>query len=72
MKAKAVTNLLKIESPEVIMLQETKIEEETLLASTKTKWKKNDGKVVGARGSSGGLAMLWSEDKFHLESSFET
>jgi hypothetical protein len=71
-KAEAVKDLLKIESPEILMLQETKIEGETLLEINKLKWKKNAGKAISARGSSGGLATLWSEDKFHLESSFET
>jgi exonuclease III len=72
LKAEAVKDLLKIESPEILMLQETKIEGETLLEISNLKWKKNAGKSISARGSSGGLATLWSEDKFHLESSFET
>jgi len=39
-KAKAVKDLLKIETPEILMLQETKIEGETLLEIRKFKWKK--------------------------------
>jgi hypothetical protein len=71
-KAEAVKDLLKIESPKILMFQETKIEGETLLAIINQKWKKNVGKTISARGSSGGLATLWAKDKFHLESSFET
>jgi exonuclease III len=71
-KIEAVKDLLKAESPEILMLQETKIEGEVLLDLSRTKWKRNDGKVVSARGTSGGLATVWIEDLFQLESSFET
>jgi exonuclease III len=71
-KVEAVKDLLKNESPEILMLQETKIEGETLIEIIKLKWKKNVGKAMRKRGSSGGLATLWSKDKFHLESYFET
>jgi hypothetical protein len=63
---------LKIESPEILMLQETKIEGETLLEINIQKWKKNAGKAINTRGSSGGLTTLWVKDKFHLEISFKT
>ena len=53
-------------------IQETRIEGETLLDLSKKKWKKNFGKAVSARSTSGGLATLWLGDKFHLKSSFET
>jgi hypothetical protein len=72
LKAEAVKDLLKIESAKILMLQETKIEGETLLEINNLKWKKKAGKTISARGSSGGLATLWAKDKFHLESSFET
>jgi hypothetical protein len=54
------------------MLQETKIEGESLLDLSRMKWKINGGKVVSTRGTAGGLAMVWIEDQFHLEISFET
>jgi exonuclease III len=72
MKIEAVKDLLKTESPEILMLQETKIEGEALLDLSRMNWKRNGGKVVSARGTSGGLATVWIEDQFHLESSFET
>ena len=72
MKAEAIKDLLKIEPPEILMLQETKIEGDTLLDINKSKWKKNAGKVVSARGSSGGISTLCSEEQFHLENSFKT
>ena len=72
LKVEAFKDLLKIESPEILMLQETKIEGETLLEINNSKWKKNAGMTISARGTSGGLVTLWSEEEFHLESSFET
>ena len=72
LKFEAFKDLLKIESPKIVMLQETKIEGETLLEIRKLKWKKNAGKDISVRGSSGGLATLWLEEKVYLEISFET
>ena len=71
-KADAVKYLLKMYPSEILLLQETKIEEDSLLFLNKSKWKKNAGLAVNARGSSGGLATIWSEDLFHLNNSFRT
>jgi len=54
------------------MLQETKIEARALLDISKSKWKKSVGKAVSSKGSSGGLATLWTEDLFLLKKSHET
>jgi hypothetical protein len=71
-KAELVKDLLKIDPPKILLLQETKIEGDTLLEIKKQKWKKNARKSINARDSSGGLTTLWAQDIFHLESSFET
>ena len=65
-------DLLKIVPSEILLLQETKIEEEALLLPSKTKWNLNVGKVVSVRGTSGGLATLWSADKFQLNNRYAT
>jgi hypothetical protein len=72
LKDEAVKNLLKSKTSEILMLQETKIEGDSLLDLNKVKWKRKSIKAVSARGNCGGLTTLWEEDKFHLESSFET
>eukprot|EP00253_Pinus_taeda_P004292 PITA_04292 len=54
------------------MLQETKIAGQALLEISKTKWKKNTGIAVNARGSSGGLATLWREEQYQLISTHQT
>ena len=71
-KYESVKYLIKMDSLDILLLQETKIEEETILSLIKMKWKKNTRKAVSAQGSSGGIATLWSEDTFLLENSFET
>ena len=71
-KIEAVKDLLKLEPADILLLQETKIPGHALLEISKTKWKKSAGKAVSARGSSGGLATLWSEEKHQLIKSHET
>ena len=63
---------MRMYSTDILMLQETKIEEEALLFLSKTKWKMNVGKAVNVRGTSWGLATLWCEDNFHLKISLVT
>jgi len=61
-----------MEPLDILLLQETKIEEDALLSLSRIKWNKNSGKAVSARGTSGALATLWLEDMFQLKSSFAT
>eukprot|EP00253_Pinus_taeda_P006193 PITA_06193 len=65
-KAKAIKDLLKIETADILMLQETKVEGEALLNTSVNKWKYDSGKVVSARGTAGGLGTLWTKS-FSLE-----
>ena len=65
-KAQAVKYLLIMVPAEILLLQETNIEEEALLLLRKNNWKFTSGKVVNARGTSGGLATLWCEKNFQL------
>eukprot|EP00253_Pinus_taeda_P036265 PITA_36265 len=54
------------------MLQETKIEGQALLEISSSKWNKRIGKAVSSRGTSGGLATLWTKDLFQLNKYHET
>ena len=72
LKAEAIKDLLKMNPLDILLLQETKIEDEALLSISRTKWNKKAGIVVSARGTSGGLATLWSEENFLLQSSHST
>lgn len=71
-KVEAVKDLLKSEPADILMLQETKIAGQALLETGNSKWKKNSGIAVSARGSSGGLATLWNGELFQLISTHET
>lgn len=71
-KIEAVKDIQKIDMPDILMLQETKLDENVTLTIGKEKWKKNAGMAVSARGASSGLATLWSSDKFQLRKSFAT
>ena len=66
-KAKAIKNLMKSAPTDLLLLQETKIEEDSLLLISKNKWNLSYGKAVSARGSCGGLATLWREENFQLK-----
>ena len=65
-------DILRMEPTDILLLQEIKIEEEVLLFLSNSKWKKNSGMAVNARGTSGCLATLWFEEKFLLKDSFAT
>ena len=45
-KVESFKDLLKLDSTDIVMLQETKINEEALLFLSRTKWKFNDGIAV--------------------------
>ena len=71
-KAESVNDLIRMASPYILMLQETKIDEDNLLSTCCKRWKTNVGKAVSARGTAGGIATLWAENSFSLENSFTT
>ena len=49
-KDEAIKYLMRMDSSDILLLQEIKIEKEVLLLLTKTKWKMNVGKAVNTRG----------------------
>eukprot|EP00253_Pinus_taeda_P010020 PITA_10020 len=71
-KAEAIKDFMKMEPIDVLMLQETKIEGETLLNTNNTKWKFDSRKVISARGSAGGIGTFWSKNLFTLGRLHET
>ena len=71
-KVEVVKDLLKLAPSKILLLQETKIEGESLLLIIKNKWNLNSGKTVSARGSCGGLATLCSDENFHLNKWYST
>eukprot|EP00253_Pinus_taeda_P012863 PITA_12863 len=53
-------------SPEILLIHETKMEDLSLLQSSKVFWKKGQGRAVSARGASGGIATFWNNDMYDL------
>jgi ribonuclease HI/exonuclease III len=71
-KEEALRDIVRVERPEVLLIQETKMEEVDLLRISPTFWKKGPGKAVSARGASGGLATFWDSTKLELKEEFGT
>ena len=69
LKVEAVKELLRMASLVILLLQETKIEEDYLLSLSNKYWKMNVGKDVSARGNASGIATLWTENAFSMEHS---
>eukprot|EP00253_Pinus_taeda_P008456 PITA_08456 len=65
-KEEAIRNLIRIEAPDILLLQETKMEEPEFLQVSKKLWKNSDASAVAARGASGGLGALWNGNIFSL------
>ena len=71
-KEEAVKDLVRMSSPEILLIQETKMEEPKTIQASKKFWKKGDGRAVSARGASGGLATFWNSTMFDLLEEYRT
>jgi len=65
-KEEAIRDLVREMRPEVLLIQETKMEEDVLLRTSNSFWNKGPGRAVSARGASGGLATFWDSAKLDL------
>jgi len=66
LKEEAIRDLVRVLRPEVLLIQETKMEDEALLRARNSFWKTGPGRAVSARGASGGLATFWDSAKLDL------
>ena len=62
-------DLIRTVSPNILLIQETKMEEAFFLQSAPFFWKFSKGLAASARGASGGPGTLWRKDAFDLISS---
>ena len=69
-KEEAIKYIVKMNSPEILLIQETKMKEPETIQASKKFWKKGDGRAVSARGASGGLATFWNSSKLDLLEDF--
>ena len=65
-KEETIRDLVRVIRLEVLLIQETKLEEDALLRASNSFWKKGPGRAVSARGASGGLATFWDSTKLDL------
>ena len=65
-KEEAMRNLNMAENLDIMLVQETKMEENEFLQRSKKFWNKGGTLAVSARGASGGLGTLWNSSKFRL------
>eukprot|EP00253_Pinus_taeda_P018974 PITA_18974 len=63
-KEEAMKSLIRSDSPDILLIQETKMEDKAFLHIGKNLWKRSEGQAVSARGASGGLGTLWNTNKF--------
>lgn len=62
-KEEAVKSLIRSEYPDILLIQETKMEDKAFLHIGRNIWKKSEGQAVSARGASRGLGTLWNPSK---------
>lgn len=66
LKEDALKDIVRLHTPEILLIQETKLEDTILLQSSKMFWRKGPGRAVSARGASGGIASFWDSSKYDL------
>ena len=67
LKEEALKDMVRIYNPEILLVQETKLEEVYLLQVGKKFWKKGPGIAINSRGYSGGVATFWDSMIYDLE-----
>ena len=66
LKEEAMKYLMCISSPDVLLVQETELEEHEFIKASNLFWEKGEGVTLSARGASGGLGTLCNSSKFEL------
>eukprot|EP00253_Pinus_taeda_P017262 PITA_17262 len=65
-KEEAMNSLIILEAPDILLIQDTKLEDSTFLQASRKFWKKDEAHATSARGASGGLGSLWNPNNFSL------
>ena len=63
-KEEAIRNLIRTETLDILLVQETKLEDTVFLHSSKKIWYKSEARAISARGASGGIGTVWNMSKF--------
>ena len=67
LKEEAMKYLVQIHNPEILLVQETKMEETVVLQAGKKFWKKGTGIGSNSRVASRGIATFWDSTLYDIE-----
>ena len=59
-----MTDLITIHQPDILLVQETKMEEAAFLHVSQKFWKKGGKAAISSRGASEGIGTLWDDNKY--------
>ena len=65
-KEEAMKDLIRLAQPDILLIQETKMEKDTFLQVSTKFWKKGGRTSVSSRGASSGIGTLWDDHKYDL------
>ena len=65
-KEEALKDIIRINKPDILLIQETKMEDSILYQVGHALWKKGPGIAISSKGASGGIATFWDSTKFEL------
>ena len=65
-KEEAIRNLIRTEAPDILLIQETKLEDKLFLQISKNLCPKSEARAISARGALGGIGTLWNSNKYAL------
>ena len=61
-----MNSLIRLGALDILLIQETKLEDSTFLQASRKIWKKYGAHATSVCGASGGLGSLWNPNKFSL------
>ena len=61
-----MSDLISLHQLDILLVQETKMEEVTFLHVSQKFWKKGGKVAISSRGASGGIGTLWDDKKFEV------
>ena len=59
-------DLIRLSQPDIVLIQDTKMEKEVFLQVSRKFWNKEGGLAISSRGASGRIGTLWDTQKFEL------
>ena len=67
-KVDAIRYILKSKRPNILLIQETKMEKQEVMALSYLFWKKYHGKSISSRGASGGITTFCNSNNYTIKS----